>query len=71
LSEAATRPAIIVATVVAILGFCGAARGLPKLMKMLTGATVERPIAAIIQSVMAVLCLGYAGWVITWLVMAG
>ena len=68
LSETATRPAIIAATVVAILGFCGAARGLPKLVKMLAGATVERPIAAVMQSVLAVLCLGYSAWAITWLV---
>jgi hypothetical protein len=66
--EATTRPAIIAATVVAVLGFCGAARGLPKLVKMVSGATVERPIAAVMQSVMAVLCLGYAAWAITWLV---
>ena len=65
LSETATRPAIIAATIVAILGFCGAARGLPKLVKMLTGATVERPIAAVMQSVMAFLCLGYVAWAIT------
>ena len=71
LSEAATKPALIAATVVAILGFCGAARGLPKLMKMLTGATIERPIAAIMQSVMAVLCLGYSAWAISWLIAAG
>ena len=71
LSETATRPAIIAATVVAILGFCGAARGLPKLANMLAGATIERPIAAIMQSVMAVLCLGYMTWAIIWLVTAG
>ena len=71
LSEAATRPAIIAATVVAILGFCGASRGLPKLVKMLVGATVERPIAAIMQSVLAFLCLGYSAWAITWLVTVG
>ena len=29
---------------------------------MLTGFTVERPIAAIMQSIMAFLCLGYAAW---------
>ena len=40
-------------------------------MKMLVRATVERPIAAIMQSVMAALRLGYAAWAIIWLVMAG
>lgn len=71
LSETATKPAIIAATVVAFLGFCGASRGLPKLVKMLSGVTIERPIAAIMQSVMAVLCLGYAVWATTWLAAAG
>ena len=65
--DAATRPAIIAAIVVAVVGCAGAARGLPKLMQMLSGTTVERPIAAIMQSVMAGLCLGYAAWAITWL----
>ena len=71
LSGPATRPALIAATVVAVLGFCGAARGLPKLLGMLSGATVERPIAAIMQSVMAILCLGYAAWAIGWLLWIG
>jgi hypothetical protein len=71
LADVATRPAIIAATTLAILGFCGAARGLPKLVKMLSGTTVERPIAAVMQSVMAVLCLGYAAWAIVWLVSVG
>jgi len=69
LSETAMKPAIIAATIVAILGFFGAARGLPKLVMLLSGATVERPIAAIMQSLMAFLCLGYAVWAISWLVM--
>lgn len=70
LADLAPRHAIIAAVVVAVLGFCGAARGLPKLVRMLSGVTVERPIAAVMQSVMAALCLGYAAWAITWLVTA-
>jgi hypothetical protein len=71
LADVATRPAIIAATVFAVLGFCGAARGLPKLVKMLSGATIGRPVAAIMQSVMAALCLGYAAWAIGWLITTG
>jgi len=71
LADVAPRPAIIAATIVAVLGFCGAARGLPKLVKMLSGATIARPIAAVMQSVMAVLCLAYAAWATSWLVSVG
>jgi hypothetical protein len=71
LADVAPRPVIIAATVLAVLGFCGAARGLPKLVKMLSGATIVRPVAAIMQSVMAALCLGYAAWAIGWLITTG
>jgi hypothetical protein len=69
-SGVAPRPAIIAAIVVAVLGFGGAARGLPQLVKLLTGGIVLRPIAAVMQSIMAVLCLGYAAWAIYWLMTA-
>ena len=67
-AAAMETPAIMAALVVSMLGFCGAARGLPKLLRMISGAPVERPFAAVMQSVMAVLCLGYAVWAISWLV---
>lgn len=47
------RAALAGAAVVGALGFAGAARGLPKLKKMLAGEEVERPAAVIAQSIMA------------------
>jgi hypothetical protein len=67
-AHAAEKYAVIAAIVVALVGFAGAARGLPKGLRMLSGTQVERPFAAVMQSVMAVLCLGYAIWAISWLV---
>ncbi len=49
------------AVALALLGFAGSARGLPGLWKLLRGGQVQRPAAAIARSVMALLCLAFAG----------
>jgi len=48
------------AAALALLGFLGAGRGLPGLWKLIQGREVQRPAAAIAQSVMALLCLAFA-----------
>jgi hypothetical protein len=45
------------ATAVAVLGFLGSARGLPGLLKMIGGQSVDRPAAAVVQAVTALICL--------------
>lgn len=70
-TDTATKAAVLTAAVLAILGFLGAARGLPGMFRMLSGISIERPIAAIMQSVMAALCLGYAVWAMVWLTAGG
>lgn len=44
-----------IAVVVGLLGFAGSVSGIPKLIRMLGGAEIERPAAAVSQSIMAVL----------------
>jgi hypothetical protein len=44
-----------IAVVVGLLGFAGSVSGIPKLIRMLGGAEIARPAAAISQSVMAAL----------------
>jgi hypothetical protein len=67
-TETAARGFTWGAAIVAVIGFLGAARGLPQLVRMLAGRPVARPIAAVMQSVMAILCAVYAITVIGWLV---
>ncbi|MFZ1729067.1 MAG: hypothetical protein WBQ23_09185 [Bacteroidota bacterium] len=43
----------------AIIGFAGSARGLATLIKMIGGHEVLRPFATIMQSIMALLTLGF------------
>ena len=43
----------------AVLGFAGTTPGLLKLVQYLCGVPIERPTAAIAQTIMALLCLGY------------
>jgi len=52
--------AMHVAALLGLLGFVGGAyMGFPKLVRMLGGAEVERPTAAVESSIMAVLCLAF------------
>lgn len=67
-AEGAQRPALWAAVVLCFLGFGGAGRGLPQLARLLSGGTVNRPVAAVMQSLMAILCLGFGIWLIVWLV---
>jgi hypothetical protein len=48
-----------VITVLALIGFAGSVRGLSSFVAMLGGAEVARPLATIMQSLMAVLTLGF------------
>ena len=45
------------AMLVALLGFIGTVMGIPKVLSLLQGAQIERPAAAISQTLTAVLCL--------------
>jgi ABC-type Na+ efflux pump permease subunit len=56
------KHAMHVAAMIGVLGFLGSARGLGKLIPLLSGQPVERPGAVIAQSVMAILML-----IFTWL----
>jgi hypothetical protein len=42
-----------------LLGFLGTVGGIVRSLSLLTGGTVERPQAAIVQAVMAIICLGF------------
>ena len=43
----------------ALIGFAGSVRGLSTLVDLLGGHDVTRPLAAVMQSIMAVLTLGF------------
>lgn len=49
------------AALIGLVGFLGTVMGLPKLFRLLFGDGVERPAAAISQSVTALLCLVFVG----------
>lgn len=42
-----------------LLGFLGTVGGIPKTVSLLTGGDIERPQAAVVQAIMALLCLGF------------
>jgi hypothetical protein len=46
-------------TALALIGFLGSARGLGSLMDLIGGHDVARPLAAVMQSLMAILTLGF------------
>jgi hypothetical protein len=56
------KHAMHVAAMIGVLGFLGSARGLGKLMPLISGQEVARPGAVIAQSIMAILML-----IFTWL----
>lgn len=45
------------ALLVALVGFLGTVTGIPKVVSLLQGAQIERPAAAVAQTLTAVLCL--------------
>jgi hypothetical protein len=49
------------AALAGVLGFAGSVRGIGQVVRMLAGQTVQRPPAAITQSIMAVVCLAFVG----------
>jgi len=51
------RHAMHAAAGLALLGLLGALRGVPDTLALLSGETVERPTAVVVQTVMAVVCL--------------
>jgi multisubunit Na+/H+ antiporter MnhF subunit len=50
---------IHIAIVIALIGFLGSIGGLTQIVDLITGDEVERPWAVAVQSVMAVVLLGY------------
>jgi multisubunit Na+/H+ antiporter MnhF subunit len=50
---------IHIAIVIALIGFLGSIGGLTQIVDLITGDDVERPWAVAVQSVMAVVLLGY------------
>ena len=48
-----------VAAVLALLGFLGSARGISGVIALAAGNEVARPVAAVVQASMAVLCLAF------------
>jgi hypothetical protein len=61
LYERYRKHALHAAVVVGVVGFLGAARGLAGLMDLMSGNEVDRPVAVMAQSVMAVLMALFVG----------
>jgi hypothetical protein len=57
--ERMRKPALWIALVLAFLGLFGSAAGIPEAFRLVAGGTVERPIAAVVQTGMALACTGY------------
>jgi uncharacterized membrane protein (UPF0136 family) len=55
--ESARKHAMHAAAVLALLGFLGSVQGFGGLVALLGGAVVDRPVAAVTQSITALLCL--------------
>jgi hypothetical protein len=51
------KHAMHAATVIALLGLVGSARGVPQVWQLAIGGAVARPIAAVVQTLMAAVCL--------------
>src|SRR4051812_42352047 len=49
------------AAALALIGFFGTIDGIIKTARMLTGAEIERPSAAVAKAIMSLLCLGFVG----------
>ncbi len=61
LKERMRTIAIVIAVVIALLGFVGTIRGLMKLPVLLTGGELDRPAAVALQAAMAIVCLLFVG----------
>jgi len=53
------KAAMHVAVLLGLLGFVGSVRGVAGVLTLAQGGTVERPAAAVAQTIMAVLCLAF------------
>lgn len=56
-AERRRKHALHAAAVLAALGLAGSARGLPQAWQLIAGGDVARPLAVIIQALMALICL--------------
>ena len=56
-NPARRKTAMHIAVAVALIAFLGSIRGLPALMSLLSGSEVERPVAAVVQVITALLTL--------------
>jgi hypothetical protein len=59
--ERRRRTAMHLAAALSLLGLLGSARGIPQALSLASGGAVERPAAAVVQSLMAVLCALFLG----------
>jgi hypothetical protein len=60
-SEDRRKMAMHIAVVVGMVGLAGSVRGVPALIQLISGQPVQRPLAAISQSTMAVLMAVFVG----------
>lgn len=60
-NPARRKLAMHIAVIVSLVGFFGAAPGIPKFLQMISGESVARPTAVIAQVIMAILCLVFTG----------
>ena len=56
-TESRRKHALHAAAVLAALGLAGSVRGLPQAWQLMAGDEVARPVAVVVQAVMALLCL--------------
>ena len=59
--ESVKRHAMHAAVGIAMVGFLGSVRALPKFISMISGNSVERPGAVAAQIIMAVICITFVG----------
>ena len=59
------RGSCLTATALALLAFLGTAPGLMQALALIGGADVARPVAAMEEGIMAMLCLGFLGRTLT------
>jgi hypothetical protein len=60
-------PALIFTTLVATAGVLGSLRGVPDAVALLSGSSVERPLATVAQVLTVVLCLVLLTFIVRWL----
>ncbi len=58
-NDAKRKLAMHIAATLALVGLAGSARGIPATLQLMGGGDVARPAAAVVQTVMALLLLGF------------